>query len=335
MKLIFFDTHPYERVAFEAANAEHGHELTYVESRLTEETAKLASGFAAVCAFVNDRLSRETLIELKAVGVRLIALRSAGFNHVDLKAADELGLLVTRVPEYSPYAVAEHAAAMVLALNRKIHRAYARVHELNFSLDGLVGFDLHGKTVGIVGTGRIGRVAAKIFHGFGCRILAQDLAPSADLIVDLGVSYVSLDRLLEQSDIITLHVPLTSETKHLIDERAFARMKSSAYLINTSRGGLVDTRALIRALKARRIAAAGLDVYEEEESIFFRDLSDDVLTDDTLARLLTFPNVLVTSHQAFLTREALAAIAGVTLQSVADFENGRELKNLLRGGKAK
>lgn len=257
--------------------------------------------------------------------MRLVALRSAGFNHVDLEAAARLGLRVVRVPEYSPYAVAEHTVALVLALNRKIHRAYARVREANFSLDGLVGFDLHGKTVGVVGAGRIGAVMLRIMHGFGCRLLAHDLASSDALVRDLGVCYVDLAELFEQSDIISLHVPLTPTTRHLIDARALGLMKRDVLLINTGRGALIDTRALVAALKQGAIGGAGLDVYEEEEGVFFHDLSNQVLQDDVLARLLTFPNTLITSHQGFLTREALDNIADTTLASLTAFERREPL----------
>ena len=278
-----------------------------------------------VCPFVNDRVDAETIGALHNGGTRLLALRSAGFNHVDLDAAAAIGMRVVRVPEYSPYAVAELAMCLVLALNRKVHRAYNRVREANFSLEGLVGFDLHGKTFGIIGTGRIGRVLARIAHGFGCRVLATDAWPDEALQRELGVEYVEVSTLYRESDVISLHVPLTKETHHLIDDDAFAQMKPGVMLINTSRGALVDARALIQALKTRHVGAAGLDVYEEEGPLFFRDLSAQVLQDDVLARLLTFPNVLITSHQGFLTREALANIADTTLASVSAFERGEPL----------
>lgn len=279
---------------------------------------------------MNDRLDADTLAILKAGDVRLVALRSAGFNHVDLGAAARLSLAVVRVPEYSPHAVAEHAFALLLALVRKIPRAAARVRDANFSLDGLVGFDLFGKTVGLIGTGRIGAVAARIAAGFGCQVLAHDTRPSQRLVDEIPLRYVDLDELYRASDVISLHVPLTPATRHLVNEAAFARMKPDVVLINTGRGALIDTRALIRALKRGRIGAAGLDVYEEEEAVFFRDLSDQVLQDDVLARLLTFPNVLITSHQAFLTREALANIASTTLANVTAFEHGEPLANEIR-----
>lgn len=325
MKLAVFDTQPYDRDALDAANHAYHHELTYFEPRLTRDTASLARGFPAVCSFVNDRLNADAVATLHDGGTRLIALRSAGYNHVDLNAAARLGLVVVRVPEYSPYAVGEHTAALVLALNRKIHRAFNRVREANFSLEGLVGFDLHGKTCGIIGTGKIGRVFARIMGGFGCRVLAFDLHPNDAAAAELQIRYTELETLYRESDIISLHVPLTPATHHLIDATALGQMKPGVMLINTGRGALVDTRALIDALKKGHVGAAGLDVYEEEEGVFFRNLSDRVLQDDVLARLLTFHNVLITSHQAFLTREALANIADTTLGNVRAFERGERL----------
>lgn len=324
MRIAVFDTHRYDRQSFEEANARGGHALTFFEPRLTAQTASLAVGFDAVCSFVNDHLDRPALEQLRGGGVRLIALRSAGFNHVDLEAAEALDLPVVRVPEYSPYAVAEHAVTLVLALNRKIHRAYTRVREGNFALDGLLGFDLHGKSVGLVGVGRIGTVVARIFRGFGCRVLAYDVRPQP-VLEALDLEYVTLDALYERSDIVSLHVPLTPATHHMIDAAALARMKRGVVLINTGRGALIDSRALIAALKSGHIGAAGLDVYEEEEGVFFEDLSGQVLQDDVLARLLTFPNVLITAHQGFFTREALAAIATTTLASATAFERGEPL----------
>lgn len=326
MRIAFFDAHRFEREAFDRANVEFRHELTYLESRLEETTAVLAAAHAVVCAFVSDILDRRTLEKVTSFGVKLVALRSAGFNNVDLPAAAALGLRVVRVPDYSPHAVAEHAVALVLTLNRKIHRAYARVRDGNFSLEGLVGFDLHGKTVGLVGGGKIGSAAAGIFLGFGCKVLAHDLRVDSTLAAR-GVTFVDLDALLARSDVVSLHVPLTPKTKHLIDERALGLMKPGAMLINTGRGALIDTRALIKALKQGRLGGAGLDVYEEEEGIFFHDLSGQVIQDDVLARLMTFPNVVITSHQAFLTREALDKIASTTLSSVAAFAAGQPLLN--------
>ena len=322
MRLLFYDVHKYERDIFEATNSSFHHEIAFVEVRLTLHTADLAKGFDAICSFVNDRLDKETLQKLKNLGVRIIALRSAGFNHVDIRAANSLNMPVVRVPAYSPFAVAEHAIALILTLNRKIHRAHNRVRELNFSLEGLVGFDMHGKFVGVIGTGNIGRVLAGIFNGFGCKILACDTSPNEELRKNGIVEYVDLKTLYANSDIISLHIPLTPKTHHLIDRNAFDLMKRSVILINTSRGGLVDTAALIEALKQRSIGGAGLDVYEEEEEIFFQDLSAQGINDDLLARLLTFPNLIITSHQAFLTAEALGEIAKTTLSNLSDFERG-------------
>lgn len=327
MRIAVFDTHPFEKPYLEAAARAHSHELSFLDVRLNENTACLAGGFPVVCAFVNDRLNVAVIQSLRDSGTKLIALRSAGFNHVDLAAANAAGLPVVRVPEYSPYAVAEHAVALLLSLNRRTHKAYARVREGNFSLDGLVGFDLHGKTAGIVGTGRIGSILARILHGFGCDLLAFDIEPKPALTRQYGVRYVDLQTLLRESDIVSLHVPLTPKTRHLIDDAAFREMKAGAALINTGRGALIDTRALIQALKSGHLGFAGLDVYEEEENVFFRDFSGQIIQDDTLARLLTFPNVLITSHQAFLTREALTRIAETTLESVTDFSLGRPLRN--------
>jgi D-lactate dehydrogenase len=325
MKIAFFDTHRFEREIFERVNGDFRHSITFLEPRLSVQTAQLAAGYSAVCAFANDRMDPPALEILAKEGVKLIALRSAGYNHVDLKKAGELGIKVVRVPAYSPYSVAEHAVGLMLALNRKVHRAHLRVREGNFSLEGLMGFDLHGKTVGIIGTGKIGTAAAHILKGFGCVILAHDIVPNPEL---KGiVNYVSLPELYKQCRIITLHVPLTANTRHIIDDKALSQMQTGVMLINTGRGALIETKALIASLKSGHIGAAGLDVYEEEENVFFRDLSEQVLQDDQLARLLTFPNVLVTSHQGFLTQEAVQNIATTTLQNVADFEAGRPLVN--------
>jgi D-lactate dehydrogenase len=326
MRIAFFDSHHFEREAFDAANERFKFEISFFEARLRPDTAVMARNHDAVCAFVNDELGAETLSRLKKEGVRAVLLRSAGYNHVNLEAAEREGLPVMRVPEYSPWAVAEHAVALLLMMDRKLHRAHSRVREGNFSLEGLVGFDLHGKTVGLVGTGKIGAVAAHIFLGFGCRVIAFDLEPSKKLS-ELDVEYVSLDELYARSDVISLHVPLTPKTKHLVDAKAFARMKEGVYLVNTSRGGLIDTPALIEALKQERIGGAALDVYEEEEGVFFRDLSDKVIKDDVLARLLTFPNVVITAHQGFLTREALHNIAETTLGNLRAFEKDGSTPN--------
>jgi D-lactate dehydrogenase len=325
MIVAVFDTHPFDRAALEKENARLGHDLRFFDTRLDRKTAKLAAESEAICAFVNDALDRPTLTALREIGVRLIALRSAGYNNVDLVAARELGLTVVRVPAYSPYAVAEHAVALLLALNRKLHRAYNRVRESNFSLDGLVGFDLHGKTVGIVGTGKIGAVFATIMAGFGCRLLALDVFPRTDL----PVTYVDRARLLAESDVISLHVPLLPETHHFLNAETIAQLKPGAFIVNTSRGALIEAQALLDALKSGHIGGAALDVYEEEAGIFFHDLSGKVLQDDVLARLISLPNVLITSHQAFLTHEALANIAQTTLETISAFERGAVPENVL------
>lgn len=327
MKTIsFYDTKPYDRDAMLAAEGSAQMDWRFHEFRLTTETAATAAGSHAVCAFVNDRIDRACLMSLAEAGVRHVALRCAGFNQVDLAAARELGVIVTRVPAYSPHAVAEHAVALLLTLNRKIHRAHNRVREFNFSLAGLVGFDLHGKTAGIVGTGRIGRCTAQIFRGFGCEVLAYDPFPQNDWAAGHAVHYTSFDEVLEKADILSLHLPLTPETHHLLNADTLARMKSGAYLLNTSRGKLVDTTALIGCLKTGQLGGVALDVYEEEEGIFFEDHSEHgLLADDELSRLLTFPNVLVTSHQAFLTREALGEIARVTVTNLRNHLGGLPL----------
>lgn len=324
MKTAVFDTHKFDRDSLVAANSEK-HELVFLETRLTEQTALLAAGCPAVCLFANDRADRAALKVLKQVGVRLLALRSAGFNHVDVQFAAETGLTVLRVPEYSPYAVAEHAVGLLLTLNRKIHKAHNRVHDMNFSLDGLVGFDLHGKTVGVIGTGRIGKVFCQILQGFGCKVLAYDLFPDTSWANRSGVQYTPKESLFRDSDIISLHIPLTPDTRHIIDSKAFDSMKKTVILVNTGRGALIDTPELIKALKKHSIGGACLDVYEEEAGIFFSDFSVAGIDDDVLARLLTFPNVLVTSHQAFLTNEALKNIAETTIQNISRFESGVDL----------
>ncbi|MED5608458.1 MULTISPECIES: 2-hydroxyacid dehydrogenase [Pseudomonas] len=321
MRIILFSSQNYDRDSFLAANPGHGFELHFQQSPLRPDTVALAMGFEVVCPFVNDDLSRPVLEHLAAGGTRLIALRSAGYNHVDLAAAHALGLTVVRVPAYSPHAVAEHAVGLVLALCRHLHRAYNRTREGDFSLHGLTGFDLHGKTVGVVGSGQIGQVFAQIMHGFGCRILAYDPYPNP-AIEALGGRFVGLDQLLAESDVISLHCPLNDATRHLVNADSLQRMKRGAMLINTGRGALVDTPALIEALKSGQLGYLGLDVYEEEAEIFFADRSDLPLQDDVLARLLTFPNVIITAHQAFLTREALAAIAGTTLDNIAAWRQG-------------
>ena len=315
MIIAVYDTKPYDRESLQPA-AGGGIEWRFLEFRLTRDTALTAKGARAVCVFVNDQLDRPCLEVLATLGVSLVALRCTGFNNVDLAAAKELKLAVTRVPVYSPYAVAEHAVALLLTLNRKIHRAFNRVRELNFSLNGLVGFDLHGKPAGILGTGKIGRITAQILRGFGMQVLAYDPFPASDWATQTGVEYVSLDSLLGRSHVVSLHVPLNQVTHHLIREETLRLMRPGAILINVSRGALIDTAAVIEALKSGQLGGMGLDVYEEEEGIFFEDLSGQVLQDDELARLLTFPNVLITSHQAFLTREALSDIARTTVANL-------------------
>jgi D-lactate dehydrogenase len=326
MKVAVFSTKSYDRTFLESGNENYGHKLVFLEPRLTPETVSLARDFPALCIFVNDKLDSDIIAELAQSGTRLIALRCAGFNNVDLVAAETHGIAVVRVPEYSPHAVAEHTVALLLALNRKLTRAYFRVREGNFTLDGLLGFDLYGQTVGIIGTGKIGIEVAKILNGFGCRLIAYDRFPNP-VCEALGVRYTSLPELFKESDIITLHCPLTPETHHLINDQAVAQMKSGVALINTSRGGLIDTRAIIKGLKSGKIGYLGLDVYEEEGDLFFTDLSGSVIKDDVFARLLTFPNVFITAHQAFFTRNALENIARTTLMNITQFERGESCPN--------
>ena len=317
MKLAFFDAKPYDKPGFDAHAANTGLEIKYFETKLNEDTVSLAQGFDGVCVFVNDTVNRNVADSLYAMGVRVVALRCAGFNNVDTRAC--FGKLhVFRVPAYSPYAVAEHAMALLLTVNRHTHKAYIRTRDFNFSLSGLTGFDLHGKTVGVVGTGKIGRIFADICQGFGMRVLAYDKFPNSSS----GLTYVELPELLEQSDVISLHCPLTDETRHMIDSSAIGRMKTGAVLVNTSRGALVDTEALIEGLKSRKVGAACLDVYEEEGDLFYEDCSEHIIEDDTLVRLISMPNVIVTSHQAFLTREALNNIAATTVDNLLKFERG-------------
>lgn len=324
MRVAVYSAKPYDVQYLTAANS--GHELIFLEPRLSVETAPLAADADAVCAFVNDDLGEEVLEELAGLGVRHIALRSAGFNHVDLHAAERLGVIVTRVPGYSPYAVAEHGVALLMALVRKTHRAYNRVREGNFSLNGLLGFDLHGKTVGVVGTGQIGTVFARIMTGFGCRVLAFDPYPSEECRA-MGVRYVELDELLAESHVVSLHLPVTPQTRHFIDAERISGMRDGVTLINTSRGSLIDTVAVIEALKDGKIGLLGLDVYEEEADLFFEDRSDRVLGDDVFSRLLTFPNVIITGHQAFFTAEALENIATTTIGNLTAAERGEALVN--------
>lgn len=321
MKVAFFSTHRFDRPFFELANGAGEHEIMYLEPRLDRGTSVLARGADAVCAFVNDQLDAAVLEQLDANGIRMVALRCAGFNNVDLERAKALGLTVTRVPAYSPHAVAEHTIALMLTLNRKIHRAYARVRDGNFMLDGLLGFDLCERTVGVVGTGRIGSVVARILRGFGCRVIAYDITPS-EHCRQLGVEYVSLEDIWRQSDIITFHVPLDSTSFHMLNTGSLAQTKPGVMIINTGRGGLVDTRAVVGGLKSGHIGYLGLDVYEEEEKLFFQDLSSQAIQDDLFVRLMTFPNVVITAHQGFFTEEALRAIAETTIGSLSAFERG-------------
>lgn len=329
MKVAVFGAKSYDETFFTQVNQRFGHELTFLEPHLTEATAPLAAGYSAVCAFVNDQLDSDCLTALNNAGVRVVALRCAGFNNVDLAAASQLGITVVRVPEYSPHGVAEHAVALILGLNRKIYRVYNRVRENNFSLEGLLGFNLHGKAVGVIGTGRIGSAFCQIMLGFGCRVLAFDPAPDAELVAR-GVEYTDMKTLFSASDIISLHCPLTADTQHLINHAALMAMKPGVMLINTSRGALVDTAAVIQQLKTGHIGYLGLDVYEEEADLFFEDESGQILEDDQFARLLTFPNVLISGHQAFFTAEALDNIASTTLQNLTELEERRQCENEVR-----
>lgn len=324
--IAFFDTKPYDIESFDEANRSFGFDIRYITARLAAQSLPMAAGADAVCAFVNDRLDAEVIEQLVKLGVKIVALRSAGYNNVDLRRA--YGQLhVVRVPAYSPHAVAEHAVALLLTLNRKTHKAYFRTRDNNFSIVGFVGFDLFEKTAGIIGTGKIGLVLARILKGFGMNVLAHDKFPNAEAARGIGFDYVELDELLARSDVVSLNCPLTPESYHLIDASALAKMKSGVVLINTGRGKLIDTRALIQALKERKIGAAGLDVYEEESEYFFEDFSGEVIDDDVLARLLTFSNVLITSHQGFFTKEALANIAQTTLANIRDYFTDGSLAN--------
>jgi D-lactate dehydrogenase len=334
MRVAVFSTKAYDERSLAAANESlppaDRHELHFFESRLDHENAPLAHDFPCVCCFVNDQLDAPTLRAIHDGGTRLIALRCAGFNQVDLAAAADLKMPVVRVPAYSPYAVAEHTVGMMLALNRKLHRAYNRVREGNFSLEGLLGFDLRGKTVGVVGTGKIGARVAKIVAGFECRVLAFDVFKNPDCA---NAEYVPIERLLAESDIVTLHCPLTPQTRHLINARTLRGMKNGVMLINTSRGALLDTQAVIHGLKKGRIGYLGLDVYEQEAELFFEDLSDQIIQDDVFQRLLTFPNVMITGHQAFFTREAMANIAETTLTNITHIERTGQCANEVRTNK--
>lgn len=327
MKIAVYSTKPYDQLFLNQAN-DQGHALKFLEPRLSPETVALANGYDAVCVFVHDILDSPTLKQLAAQGCRLIALRCAGFNNVDLKAAQELKLTVVRVPAYSPASVAEFAVGLLLTLNRKYHRAYNRVRENNFSLDGLMGYDLEGKTVGVIGTGKIGQIFIRILKGFNANVIAHD-PKELEAVRQLGATYVSLPDLLAQSDIISLHCPLVPSTKHLINQQTIPQLKSGVTIINTSRGALIDTQAAIEGIKSLKIGALGLDVYEEEGGIFYENLSERIVNDDILMRLMTFPNVLITSHQAFFTQEALSSIAHTTMANVTEFVATSSCKNSL------
>lgn len=331
MKVAVFSSKPFEKALLEQENESHRHDFVYFEASLNEKTVELARGFDAVSCFVTDSLNAETLTILHQHHVKLIALRSAGFNHVDMPVAEQLGLTVLRVPNYSPYAVAEFAVGLILMLNRKIHRAYQWVRDHNFLLNHLMGFDLHGKTVGIVGTGKIGAVFARIMHGFGCELLAYDVAENPECLA-LGVRYVPLNELYARADIISFHCPLNNSTRHILNQDSIALLKHGVMVINTGRGALIDTNAVITGLKTGSIGYLGLDVYEEEESLFFRDLSDEIIQDETFLRLQTFPNVVITSHQAFFTKEAVTNIMKTTVENISYFEQGSEKMNENRVG---
>ena len=324
MKIAFFSTKSYDKTYFDRYVSKH--EIIYFDAQLNEQTVNLAMGCQAVCVFVNDKLNTSVITSLKTLGIQLIALRCAGFNNVKLSVAKELGIMVVRVPAYSPHAVAEHALALILTLNRKTHKAYNRVRDGNFSLERLTGFDLYGKTVGVIGTGKIGQIFSSIMLGMGCKVIAFDLMASKELM-EKGIEYLPIIDILKQADIISLHCPLTEQTKHLINEHTISLMKDGTMLINTSRGGLIDTSDAINGLKNGKIGYLGLDVYEQEETLFFNDLSENIIQDDVIMRLLSFPNVLITSHQGFLTEEALTQIAQITLTNIDEYTAGLTLKN--------
>lgn len=326
MKLAHFSTKRYDEEFFRLANREFNFQIDFLEPRLTPLTAGLAHGHDAVCAFVNDDLSADTLVVLRESGVRFLGLRCAGYNNLDVDKLRELGLRAVRVPAYSPHAVAEHTLGLILALNRRLYRAYNRVRENNFSLDGLLGFDLQGKTAGIIGTGQIGEVVVKLLQAFGCRVLCHDIQENPNCLA-VGAEYVSLAELYREADIISLHCPLLPATHHTINAESLALMKDGVMIVNTSRGALIDTEAVIAALKSRKIAHLGLDVYEQETNLFFQDLSHEVITDDTFQRLLTFPNVMITGHQAFFTQEALTTIAQTTLKNLFQLNHDQTCEN--------
>jgi D-lactate dehydrogenase len=329
MKVTFFSTQPYDRKSFEEHNQKFGFEIKYLDVQLNEQTAALAKGADAVCAFVNDRIDASIIHQLTSLGVKVLALRCAGFNNVDLKAAKDNYLTVVRVPAYSPHAVAEHAVAMIMTLNRKIHKAYNRIREQNFSLNGLLGFDLYGKTVGVIGTGNIGEVFCRIMLGFGCNVVAFDVKENEEL-KKAGVKYYSIKDLLPRCDVISLHCPLNEHTRYLINDDTIGLMKDHVMLINTSRGGLIDTRTVVKGLKSGKIGALGIDVYEQEEKLFFRDLSEAIIEDDLISRLSSFPNVLITAHQGFFTNEALTQIAETTLSNLKRFADKQPNVNEVR-----
>ena len=325
-KIAFFGAKPYDIASFDKVNEKYNYDIRYYKGHLNPNNVVLTQDTDVVCIFVNDTADAAVIDAMVDNGVKLLALRCAGFNNVDLKAAKGK-LPVVRVPAYSPYAVAEYSLALMLSLNRKIHRAYWRTRDGNFSLNGLMGFDMHGKTIGIIGTGKIAKILIRLLKGFGMRILAYDLYPDMKFAGEEGISYVSLDELYRESDIISLHCPLTDQTKYMIDKDSIDKMKEGVMIINTGRGQLINTNDLIEGLKEKKIAAAGLDVYEEEGEYFYEDKSDKIIDDDVLARLLSFNNVIVTSHQAFFTKEALHNIAETTLRNIKDFEEGRPLVN--------
>lgn len=326
MTISFFSTQSYDKTYFDRSNSRH--ELRYFEASLNEQTAKLSIGSQAVCVFVNDKITEGVIQQLADNGVKLIVLRCAGYNNVNVEAAKAKGLTIVRVPAYSPHAVAEHAVALIMTLNRKTHKAYNRVREGNFSLDRLTGFDLYGKTVGVIGTGKIGATFCRIMLGFGCKVLAFDLFENKALSTE-GVSFLPLKDVLKQSDIVSLHCPLNDQTRHLINAQTLPLMKQGAMLINTGRGGLIDTLAVISALKTGQLGYLGIDVYEQEDKLFFRDFSESIIQDDVIMRLMSFPNVLITAHQAFFTEEALSQIAQISLQNTSDFEDGKTLVNVV------
>jgi D-lactate dehydrogenase len=329
MKVAVFSTKSYDQRQLELANESFGHELHFFEPKLNRTTIPLAHDFPCVCVFVNDQIDAHVLLQLKEGGTQLIALRSAGFNHVDLTAAQQIGISVVRVPAYSPHAVGEHTVALLLALSRKTHKAYSRVRDGNFSLEGLLGFNIKGSVVGVIGTGKIGEATSQILHGFGCKLLGYDLYANP-ICEALGMQYTTLDELFRTSDIITLHCPLTPDTHHLINAETISKMKRGVTIINTSRGALVDAQAVLVGLKSEQIGYLGMDVYEEEADLFFEDLSNQIIQDDVLARLLTLPNVLITGHQGFFTEDALENIAQTTLANIQEYEQTGTCHNEVR-----